>query len=317
MDDRYVATPAAAPSVPVIVAVIVTYHPERAALETLLAALMPQVGATVVVDNGSGDELAVWLAPTAQSGLRLLALGDNLGVAAAQNRGIEVAKSLAADFVILFDQDSVPADDMVARLLAAAQSLVTQACRLAAVGPRYVDARNPTRRCFPRVSGWRFELLGGDAGQGPWELVETDALISSGTLIPMPTLAVVGGMDEALFIDQVDLEWGLRAKGVGYRSFGVGGAVLHHSLGDAPIQFGDRAIMHHSPLRHYYIFRNATRLLFKGYVPVGWKLMFVRMMTLRFGFYGLMVSPRAAYVRAMLRGVADGLRRRGGRFVET
>jgi rhamnosyltransferase len=299
-----------------VVAVIVTYHPDRSALDALLNALAPQVGAIVVVDNGSAGDLAGWLAPRIRAGLRLLALGDNLGVALAQNRGMQLARELAADYVILFDQDSVPAADMVARLLAAAQALAAEPCRLAAVGPRYVDPRNPTRRCFPRMVGWRFRLLGCEAGQGAQKWVETDALISSGTLIPLPVLEVVGAMDEALFIDQVDLEWGLRAKQAGYRSFGVCDAVLHHSLGDAPIQFLDRAIMHHSPLRHYYIFRNATRLLFKHYVPLGWKLMFVRMMVLRFGFYSLFVSPRGAYAKAMLRGVVDGLRHRGGRFVD-
>jgi rhamnosyltransferase len=294
-----------------VVAVVVTYHPDKAVLALLLDALTPQVSATVVVDNGSTDELGDWLAGKGWAGLRYVAQGKNLGVATAQNRGIGEARALAADHVLLFDQDSIPGDDLVSRLLTALAAMAARDCRVAAVGPRYVDVRNPTRRCFPRVTGWRFEMRDCDPGR---EVVEADALISSGTLIPLAVLDVVGPLEDALFIDQVDIEWGLRARSLGYRSFGVCAALLHHSLGEAPIRFLGRHIMHHGWLRHYYIFRNAVRLIRRPYVPVGWRLMFLRMMVLRIGFYGCLVAPRVRYLKAMLLGIGHGLLGRGGPF---
>ena len=49
-------------------------------------------------------------------GYFLIAPRENLGVAAAQNQGIEWAKQQGATHVLLLDQDSLPHPDMVARL---------------------------------------------------------------------------------------------------------------------------------------------------------------------------------------------------------
>jgi hypothetical protein len=39
-----------------VFAVIVTYNPDMAVLETLLDALLPQVGQAIIVDNGSSAD---------------------------------------------------------------------------------------------------------------------------------------------------------------------------------------------------------------------------------------------------------------------
>ena len=61
-------------------------------------------------------------------------------------------------------------------------------------------------------------------------------------------------MEEALFIDQVDTEWCLRARSMGYRVFGACGAILEHRLGEAyyRIWFGRwRQLPRHKPFRYY------------------------------------------------------------------
>jgi hypothetical protein len=69
---------------PRIGAVIVTFHPVREKLGNLMAALMPQVAAIVVVDNGSSRcaDLDCGTAPC-----RLIALGGNRGSAARRMSG--------------------------------------------------------------------------------------------------------------------------------------------------------------------------------------------------------------------------------------
>ena len=102
-----------------VVAVVVTYRPDVAATTVLLRALAPQVDRVVLVDNGSPPEAVDALrAEVGAAGGELLALGENRGIAAAQNAGLERALALGATAVLLSDQDSVPAPDMVARLLA-------------------------------------------------------------------------------------------------------------------------------------------------------------------------------------------------------
>ena len=121
-----------------IVAVVVTYLPSVDALGCLLDALLPQVDRVVVVDNGSGPGLATWM-DGVRPNVEFLPLGRNTGIAAAQNLGIRRARALNADFVLLSDQDSLPAPDMVSQLVAVANEKVRSGAQVAAIGARYVD----------------------------------------------------------------------------------------------------------------------------------------------------------------------------------
>jgi rhamnosyltransferase len=123
-----------------------------------------------------------------------------------------------SDYVILFDHDSLPAPDMVPRLVKAAEAKVAEGYKVGSLGPRYVDPRQSNPPPFILIRGLRLERR--TCGSSD-DIVEVDYLISSGCLIPMSTLREVGPMREDLFIDYIDIEWGLRAKAKGFQSFGV------------------------------------------------------------------------------------------------
>lgn len=300
----------ASPS-PCVCGVIVTYKPDHVTLGRLLDALAEQLDAIVIVDNGSGDALANWIAARGQSREIFVALGDNLGIAAAQNRGIARARQLGASHVVLFDHDSEPAPDMVSRLLQCLLRLESEGRRPASVGPRYMDSRQDNPPPFIRVRGLSLARCM-QAEEG--DAVEVDYLIASGCLMPMAAIDVVGDMDEALFIDYVDIEWGLRARSKGFHNFGCFSAAMAHSLGDEPIRFCGTAYPARSPLRHYYMFRNAVLLYRMPHIPRDWKLADGLRAVLRFGFYALLARPRHQHAMMMLRGIADGLRGRGGKL---
>ena len=92
-----------------VIAIIVSYRPSLGPLQCLLDALRPQVALSVLVDNGSDEDVAGWIARTDHENLHCLELAANYGVAAAQNAGIRCAREAGATHVILFDQDSEPA----------------------------------------------------------------------------------------------------------------------------------------------------------------------------------------------------------------
>lgn len=296
---------------PTIVAVIVSYQPSFREIERLLDGLLPQVSLSIVVDNGSGTDVGGWIAARNAPRLHCLLMGDNCGVATAQNAGIVWAQQQGADYVVLFDQDSVPAPDMVARLHRTYQRLTGEGFRVAAVGPRYVDERNMDHSSFSRLSGIR--LVKEDCSTNR-VVILTDFVISSGSLISLKTLHSVGCMNEALFIDQIDIEWCLRAKSLGYQSFGVCDAVMAHSLGEGPLVFLGQKFLNHNPLRHYYIFRNAVWLISKKYTPVGWRLRLARVIFIRYLLYPLYVTPRLAYLKMMTKGLWHGLINRMGKL---
>ena len=294
-----------------VVAIVVTFNPELITLNSLLSAVSGQVGSVVVVDNGSGERFGQWFDSLDWPNLYGIFLDSNKGVATAQNVGIERARQDDADYVILFDQDSLPMPDMVDRLLAVAEEKQKVGEKVAVVGPRFVDERNQSQHSFLRVNAFTVNKLYCDS-KGD-ELI-SDVIISSGSLIPMPILKEIGGMVDELFIDMVDIEWCLRARDRGYLSYGVCDAVMYHSLGDEPLNVWGRTFPRHSPLRHYYIARNSIWLLSRSYVPPRWKLLLIRAVITRLIFFPVWVSPRWSYLKKMLSGFGHGVLGRMGKL---
>lgn len=290
--------------------VIVTYQPDSEDLLQMVRAIRPQVSMLCVVDNGDGSAL-----PTALSthDLEIIKLGENYGIARAQNVGIECLEAHGCNFLLLLDQDSAPAPNMVERLMAIHQDLRSKGNLVASVGPSYIDERQGDVASFVYRNG--LSLKRRDVS-GAVEYVETDFLIASGCLISLEALNTIGPMREELFIDYVDIEWGLRAQAMGYASFGVMSAKMGHSLGDQWITFRGRMIPVHSPLRHYYHIRNAIWLARQTWISSAWKAILFWRILRQFLFFTFLAPNGVAHCSMMLKGLRDGLLQRMGRFAE-
>ncbi|MDY5153524.1 rhamnosyltransferase [Actinobaculum suis] len=295
---------------PRVVAVVVTYNPP--ALSALLEALSAQVAAVVVVDNGSASATVRELsALCARAGADFLATGTNLGIAAAQNLGISRARELEATHILLSDHDSVPAPDMVSLLLA---GLETDP-RIGAAGPLpaedragadqlvYVARRWAPKRAYPE------ELA--------QEILDVAFLVASGCLIRVECLDDVGDMNTAMFIDHVDLEWGLRAHARKWRLICVPAAHLHHSLGDEVVMLPGRAqpVHVHSPMRNYYIVRNTLDLVRHGraLMPTRWRIRYTWWAGKYVAFNGFLIDRGSERRRELFAGIRDAVRGRRGR----
>ena len=295
---------------PTVFAIIVTYNPDLKVLDSLVRSLLPQVGGAIIVDNRSESDVSDWHSQLRYEQLQFAVTGENLGIAAAQNIGLAEARRRGAEFVLLSDQDSQPAVDMVVQLTSAAQRLISLGVKVAAVGPNYVDVRqnNPP---FVRVNGLRVQWL---CRSSKDDVVEVDYVIASGSLIPLRSIDAIGDMREEMFIDYVDVEWALRARQHGYRSYGVWAATMMHRHGDSPIAFMGKRYPSHSPLRHYYHFRNAIWLYKQRYVPLHWKMADGFHLVRRYFFYCLFARPRRSHCRMMTIGLLDGVKSRLGRL---
>ena len=299
-----------------ICAVIVTYHPCFTQLSELLLALSRQVNRIVIIDNSTRNpDIRGWLDKNSCSSdnISILASGKNLGLGAAHNLGICYAQQHHHDFVLQFDQDSLPQPDMVAQLVAAYQQLIAQGHKVAAVGPDWIDKTYGSRAIYTQHHGYRANRQQCSVNNSE-RFIATDYLITSGCLIPLCVVAEVGYLNESLFIDFVDIEWGLRAKSKGYQSFGVCAATLTHALGDDVIKVLWRNIHYHSPLRHYYTFRNLMVLLRQGYLPAGTKINIGLRYLARGLIYPLIFKPRLSHLKMILLGLWHGLQGRGGPY---
>ena len=292
-----------------VAAVVVTYQPQAMAAEGLRA-LLPQVECLLVVDNGSDPDLLGPMRAAAGNRAEFLLLGRNLGVASGHNTGIARAKALGMTHVLLMDQDSVPAQDMVARLLEAESAMANSGERVGAVGPVYHDARLGKSWPFYRLTraGMRACTCVAD------EVMPCDFLISSGTLARIEVLDAIGGMKEGYFLEHVDTEWTLRARARGYRIFGACAARMNHELGDDAVRVPlmNRSVQLYRPYRHYYLFRNAVLLAREPHAPFAWKLNEVQRLLKRLVFFPLFVPPRFDRLRYMLLGLWHGMRGRDG-----
>jgi len=277
-----------------IVAVLVTYRPDLPVLETLLKVLAPQVAGIVLVDNGSGA--------AAQTGIRNLVDGqgravlwtDNRGLAAAQNAGIADARAMGAAAVLLMDQDSLPAPDMVAALRAA--FVKRRAHRPAAIGPGYAEPHRSADAGLP----------------GGQDVPEMPALIASGSLIPLPVFDAVGPFDEGLFIDFVDTDWCFRARSLGYRCFAARAAQMTHRIGEGTLRIAGRTRTVHSPVRMYYQTRNLILMARRPTTPRGWALRMIPRTLARGLILSLVKPPRLRRLQAVTRGLRHGLQGRSG-----
>ncbi len=291
-----------------VCAVVVSYQPDVAHLLALLEQIKLQTSMVLLVDNGS-DQAHELVSKVQAIGVQFLPLTHNIGLAAGFNRGITWALAQQASHVILFDQDSLPTPSMLRQLLFAEKQILTMGLPLAALGPAYVDIKTLKMGAVIGPERW-FTLRKYKPDFAM--LIEAGYLISSGQLIRCKVLQEIGLMREELFIDAVDIEWSLRARHTGLRCFVVADALMQHNLGDAKIQVGRTEIALHSPLRHYYIIRNALLLCRLPHIPWRWKVVDIAKTLRRFVAYAVLCKPRGAHLKSMLRGWFDGLLGRSG-----
>lgn len=244
-----------------IAAIVVLFHPERKALERLMASLVGQVGAVFAIDNTPSASSATSHAFLDKFGAFVLyiPLGENKGIAEAQNIGIELSTKSGCSHVLLLDQDSAPCPGMIQKLLDAEENLLRKGEHIAAMTPQLIDERTGKFPCASRYGWFRARLI--FCGIDSVKPIQTDNFIASGSLIRVSALQALGMMRSDLFIEHVDTEWAFRANTAGYRSYCVPNALMRHCFGDAAAKILGKNLYIYSNLRYYYKLRNEVYLM--------------------------------------------------------
>lgn len=289
--------------------ITVTFNPDIALLEAQFRTL-PQACSKFIVDNASSEglfeqiQLLVGRTPNAH----VLRNDSNIGLAAAINRGVQVASVSypAPEFVLLLDQDSEPRAGSVETLVAAFRALECDGQHVGCVGPLLLDPQTRQTHGFHQCTRWRWKRVYPSMESAiPVPCVN---LNGSGTLVRIELFLQLGGLDEPLFIDHVDTEWAFRVLGAGYTLWGIPNAVFIHRMGQKIARFwffGWQVWPSRSPQRHYYLFRNAVALIRRPYVPRVWKTWAVAKLCLTFVICACLDRHRLLQMRAMLRGATQ------------
>jgi rhamnosyltransferase len=245
-----------------VCAIAVTYHPDSGFADRI-GRIVRQVGAVIIVDNGSSEVESHMLRDLAANPLITLHRNrDNLGVASALNIGIQHAMARGYTWVLLLDQDSCANEDMVRELLAARNAYPNHE-KLAVIGSGFRDVNKEAsaEAQYPAPTLWE----------------EVNNVITSGSLIPLSAHAVVGPFREEFFIDYVDMEYCSRARAKGLRIIKTRKLLMSHAIGAYTQHrwlWQKKWTTNHSPDRRYYISRNDTVMLREyGNYPLGlWRL---------------------------------------------
>jgi rhamnosyltransferase len=271
VQDRVPEHPTSAKS---ICAVLVSFHPDPD-LPARVERILGEVGALVIVDNGSGEATLRMLTALATDPRISLELNrENLGVAGALNIGIRRVRVLGYEWVLMLDQDSVLDSGMVEELIAAHASFPEPA-RLAVLGATFRDIHKPepdSSEVEPTGTA-REALWASDqspAAQPLW--LEVESVISSGSLLHLATLDRIGAFRDEFFIDLVDTEFCFRARAQGYRVAKTRKPLMSHAIGESTRHsiLGLRKwTTNHSADRRYYMARNDTVML-KEYGAFPW-----------------------------------------------
>lgn len=242
-------------------AVIITYNPDEG-FALRLQAIARECNTVFVVDNGStGAILKNLRFAVKKEKARLIELGENTGIAHAQNVGLKLAFKAKADGVILFDHDSMPQKGFSAALWNAYARRKTPAI----VGAQIFDINTRHFGKYPTYAGALFRRR---ACESNGILQDAMLAIASGTLISRAAYERVGDMREEFFIDYVDWEYCLRArKKSGVETIICGAAVLEHARGE---RSGKKVLgitirpPGYSLFRYQHIYRNRA-VLFREY----------------------------------------------------
>jgi len=294
-----------------VAAVIVMCHlTNRDLLERLLAAVADQVAHSFVIDNTPADMIGEFPIPAKYGGsVSHVPLGENTGVPAAENVGISKAIEGGFTHVLLLDDDSNLDRNMVKTLLAAESALLAEGNPVASVGPLFIDRKTGKRSFAFRPGRFRISRVPIADSADP---VESHYLIASGSLTRISVFRSVGFMRSDFFIDWFDIEWGLRARSKGYRSYIIPRAVMQHSIGDSTVRVFGRDINIRSDIRNYYMIRNATYLLrFKSFRE--WRVINLIKISLYYAFYSLYSRHPLKSIRLLTSAVIDGVRGKLGR----
>lgn len=229
-----------------VCAVFVTYNCEEDFYNTFNS-VVKQVEKIVIVDNGSGEKTISILEDIKKNNdVELILCGDNLGIAAALNKGVKYALDNNYEWIITLDHDSNLKEDMVAKLLSTYEGLSKdEKDKIVSLLPRYIEL------------GLNVEKQLNDVDNEPFKYI--DGGITSGNIVNRRAFEDIGLFDEKLFIDFVDYDFCFRLIEKGWKIIEVRDAILFHRIGNTKsgrFFFKKVSTTNHSPTRRYYITRN-------------------------------------------------------------
>ncbi len=293
---------------------VALYNPSEAQIAGLIAA-NPVAGPMVAVDNSARPDQRLH-DKLAAAGIATIANRNEGGIPGAYNKGLAHLAGHGCRVYFLLDQDSELPEGYFATMLAASRAIESE-CFL--LGPKIFDLHT---RKYPPIA--RRTRRGGqlvnpaDLKEG--ELVEVFSVIASGMALSAAAYERLGPYREDFHLEHFDTEYCVRAVGQQVPIYVTGGVTLRHEIGERVERrvLGIRVrTMDRTPDRRYYLMRNSIRIIglhWRGHARLvvinavgSWVMLGIALVT---------ETRRIRKAVAMLSGLVDGVRGRGGSFAQ-
>ena len=219
-----------------VAAVVVLYNPDTNIVDNI-SSYIDFVEKVYVVDNSNFSNENLFQALPLKDKIEYVFNRGNLGIAKALNIGCQLAIQQGVKWLLTMDQDSkfLNLDRTIIR-----QISKIEGDRIALYYPTYL------------IEGVVYDKY----------IEENNSpivVMTSGNFINLNVYRSIGGFEDKLFIDYVDIDYCLKIKAAGYSIALLRDAILAHELGNSKhLTFlSIKAIVtNHSSLRRYYITRN-------------------------------------------------------------
>jgi GT2 family glycosyltransferase len=250
---------------PDVSVIIVTWN-GRQFLDACLAAVMLQQDAdfeTILVDNGSADGTVEFVRERFPW-VRIVALPENLGFAAGNNRGARVARG---NYLAFLNNDTV-ADPGWLRAL---RKGLDEKAGFALATSRIVYMHDPTviDSAGDGVLRWggAFKRYHGAPATLADQSAEVFGVCGAACLVARRVFEELGGFDEDFFASHEDVDLSYRARLLGYRCRYVADAVVRHH-GSATLGRVSRfAVFHGQRNLEWMYFKNAPASVLARTLP--------------------------------------------------
>ena len=171
--------------------------------------------------------------------------GENKGLSIRLNQACERALKSKFDYLLTMDQDSSFLEENIDQYFSSILSF-------------------PTKE---KVAVYGLEYILNDINDSTPNYSEVDHLITSGSVLNLKLFSEIGGFDENLFIDGVDIDYCYSALTKGFLNIKFGKLFFEHSLGE-PVRRSSITSFYlikknrivHSAIRVYYMQRNMLYL---------------------------------------------------------
>jgi GT2 family glycosyltransferase len=267
----------------------------------------------ILVDNGSSVDPGPQ-ALARYPGLTVIRTGENLGYAGGNNRGIDRALANGADFVLVLNNDTVVAPNIITDLVegfAADPSL-------GVVGPviNFLEERDVVMtdgvQFNPGPGAEFFHRIVVSPG-GPLRLVTVDIVNGCCLMMRADALRRIGTFDERLFIVHEESDLCLRALRAGFRCAVINQTLVWHE-GSSSFERSGRELQRYFDTRNlYYLIRRHS-----GKVSASRPQLISLWHYLRYAYYRFSIELEAGKTlaeRAVANGVWDAVRGRTGPYV--